>query len=41
MEEWRLVAQTVKRVGMALSRQKAAGTVRAIQGAGTLWEVMR
>ncbi len=37
----RLVAQTMKRVGMALSRQKAAGTVWATQRAGiaTLWEV--
>jgi len=39
MEDRRLVAQTTKRVGMALSRQKALGTVRAIQGPGsvTLW----
>ena len=39
----RLVKLTMKRVGMAFSRQKAAGTVRAIQGAGpvTLWEVAR
>ena len=38
----RLVKNTMKRVGMAFSRQKAAGTVRAIQGAGpvTLWEVV-
>ena len=37
----RLVAQAMKRAGMALSRQKAAGVVRAIQGVGpvTLWEV--
>ena len=37
----RLVKNTMKRVGMAFSRQKANGTVRAIQGAGpvTLWEV--
>ncbi len=41
MEDRRLVAQTMKRVGMALSRQKANGAVRAIQGPGavTLWEV--
>lgn len=40
-EDRRLVKLTMKRVGMAFSRQKAAGTVRAIQGAGpvTLWEV--
>ncbi len=38
----RLVKNTMKRVGMAFSRQKANGTVRAIQGAGpvTLWEVV-
>ncbi len=37
----RLLAQITKRVGMALSRQKANGTVRATQGTGevTLWEV--
>lgn len=37
------MAQTMKRVGITLSRQKAAGTVRAIQGPGTvmLWEVAR
>ncbi len=37
----RLMKNTMKRVGMAFTRQKAAGTVRAIQGAGpvTLWEV--
>ena len=37
----RLVKNTMKRVGMAFSRQKANGTVRAIQGPGpvTLWEV--
>ncbi len=42
-EDRRLVKLTMKRVGMAFSRQKALGTVRAIQGAGpvTLWEVMR
>lgn len=42
-EDRRLVKQMMKRVGMALSRQKAAGAVRAIQGAGsvTLWEVAR
>ena len=41
VEDRRLVKFTMKRVGMAFSRQKAAGTVRAIQGAGpvTLWEV--
>ena len=40
-EDRRLVAQAMKRAGMALSRQKAVGTVRATQGAGpvTLWEV--
>lgn len=40
-EDRRLVKNTMKRVGMAFSRQKALGTVRAIQGAGavTLWEV--
>ena len=39
----RLVKNTMKRVGMAFSRQKTAGTVRAIQGAGpvTLWEVVQ
>ena len=39
----RLVALTMKRVGMAFSRQKANGAVRAIQGPGpvTLWEVAR
>ena len=38
-----LVKLTMKRVGMAFSRQKALGTVRAIQGAGplTLWETAR
>ena len=38
-----LVRLTMKRVGMAFSRQKALGTVRAIQGAGpvTLWEIVR
>ena len=41
VEDRRLVKNTMKRVGMAFSRQKANGTVRAIQGAGpvTLWEV--
>ena len=41
-EDRRLVKLTMKRVGMAFSRQKALGTVRAIQGAGpvTLWEVV-
>lgn len=39
----RLVKNTMKRVSMAFSRQKANGTVRAIQGAGpvTLWEVVQ
>jgi len=39
----RLVKLTIKRVGMAFSRQKGLGTVRAIQGPGpvTLWEVVR
>ena len=43
VENRQLVKNTMKRVGMAFSRQKAAGTVRAIQGAGpvTLWEVVR
>lgn len=38
-----LVRLTMKRVGMAFSRQKALGTVRAVQGAGpvTLWEAAR
>jgi hypothetical protein len=37
----RLVKNTMKRVGMAFTRQKANGTVRAIQGAGpiALWEL--
>ena len=37
------VKNTMKRVGMAFSRQKANGAVRAIQGAGpvTLWEIVR
>ncbi len=41
MEDRRLVALTMKRVGMAFSRQKALGTVRAVQGPGPvmLWEV--
>ena len=41
-EDRRLVKLTMKRVGTAFSRQKAAGTVRAIQGAGpvTLWEIV-
>ena len=41
VEDRRLVKNTMKRMGMAFSRQKANGTVRAIQGAGpvTLWEV--
>jgi len=43
VEDRRLVKLTMKRVGMAFSRQKANGTVRAIQGAGplTLWEIAR
>ena len=43
MEDRQLVRLTMKRVGMAFSRQKALGTVRAIQGAEpvTLWEVVR
>jgi len=43
MEDRRLVAQTTKRVGMALSRQKANGAVRSEQGAGqlVLWKVVR
>ena len=42
VEDRRLVKLTMKRVGMAFSRQKALGTVRAIQGPGpvTLWEVV-
>jgi len=42
-ENRQLVRLTMKRVGMAFSRQKALGTVRAIQGAGplTLWEMAR
>lgn len=42
-EDRQLVRLTMKRVGMAFSRQKALGTVRAIQGAGavTLWEMVR
>ena len=32
-EDCRLVKSTMKRVGMAFSRQKALGTVRATQGA--------
>ena len=41
VEDQRLVKLTMKRVGMAFSRQKAKGTVRAIQEAGpvTLREV--
>ena len=41
VEDRQLVKNAMKRVGMAFSRQKANGTVRAIQGAGpvTLWEV--
>ncbi len=42
MEDRRLVAQSMKRVGMALNRQKGNGAVRAIQrpGTATLWEVV-
>ena len=42
-EDRRLVKLARKRVGMAFSRHKMAGTVRAIQGAGllTLWEVAK
>ncbi len=42
LEDRRLVKLTMKRVGMAFSRQKALGTVRAIQGPGpvTLWVVV-
>ncbi len=42
VEDRRLVKLTMKRVGMAFSRQKALGTVRALQGAEpvTLWEVV-
>ena len=38
-----LVRLSMKRVGVAFSRQKRLGTVRAIQGAGpvTLWEIVR
>ncbi len=41
IEDRRLMAQTMKRVAMALSRQKANGSVRVIQGPGlvTLWEL--
>ncbi len=41
MEDRRLVAQTMKRVGMALSRQKANGVVLREQGPGhlVLWQV--
>ena len=40
-EDRRLMKNTMKRVGMAFSRQEANGTVRAIQGAGpvTLWGI--
>ena len=39
----RLLAQITKRVGMALSRQKANGAVRTVEGQGqfVLWEVAR
>ncbi len=38
-----VLPDTIKRGGMAFSRRKALGTVRAIQGPGpvTLWEVAR
>lgn len=41
MEDRRLVVQTTKRVGMALSRQKANGAVRSEQSAGqaALWRI--
>ena len=41
-EDRRLVRFTMKRVGMALIRQKAADTVQAIQGIGTitLWNIV-
>ncbi len=43
LEDGRLVAQTMKRVGMALSRQKANGAVRSEQGPGqfVLWKLAR
>jgi len=43
MEDRRLVAQTAKRVGMALSRQKANGAVQAGNKAGhpVLWKTVR
>ncbi len=43
IEDRRLVAQTVKRVGMALSRQKANGAVQSEQGPGqpVLWKAAR
>jgi hypothetical protein len=42
-EDHRVVHRTTKRVGMAFSRQKANGLVRAAKGAEsvTLWEVVR
>jgi len=43
LEDRCLVKLTMKRVGMAFTRQKALGTVRTIQGPGpiTLWEIAR
>jgi len=43
LENRRLAAQTVKRVGMALSRQKANGAIRSEQGAGqfVLWQITK
>jgi len=43
MDDRRLVAQTIKRVGVALSRQKANGAVLGEQGTGqaVLWEIAR
>ena len=42
-ENRHLVSQAMKRVGMALGRQKANGTVRSEQGSGqfVLWELAR
>jgi len=43
VEDRRLVAQTVKRVGVALSRQKGNGVVQSEQGPGqfVLWRIVR
>ncbi len=43
MEDRRLVAQTTKRVGMALSRQKGNGAVQSERGPGQAvqWQVAR